>query len=65
MIYTCDNEIDLYIMSNYENLYDIHTGNIRGGDNGNAAFTENHRRKVMITYSEEGRQWYMSYDYLT
>lgn len=65
IIYTCDNEIDLYIMSNYENLYDIHTGNIRGGDNGNAAFTENHRRKVMITYSEEGRQWYMSYDYLT
>lgn len=65
MIYTCDNEIDLYIMSNYENLYDIHTGNIRGGDNGNAAFTENHRRKVLITYSDASGRWYMSYDYLS
>lgn len=65
MIYTCDNEIDLYIMSNYENLYDIHTGNIRGGDNGNAAFTENHRRKVLITYSDASSRWYMSYDYLS
>ena len=65
IIYTCDNEIDLYIMSDYENLYDIHAGNIKGGDNGNAGFTENHRRKVMITYSDTGRQWYMSYDYLS